>query len=101
MTGAGTTASVHFRRGPIGPSKIRPDPLESDMRKRLGVLVSVAAVAAGITLFGGTSWAGPPDGSPIVGHTYVNDNAAVTNPIAAFDRHADGSLTPIPGSPFL
>jgi 6-phosphogluconolactonase len=35
-----------------------------------------------------------------VGHAYVNDNAAGSNTVAAFDRHADGSLTPIPGSPF-
>ncbi|WP_148615115.1 lactonase family protein [Nocardioides rubriscoriae] len=38
--------------------------------------------------------------SPVVGHTYVNDNNAGANAVAAFDRHADGSLTPIPGSPF-
>jgi 6-phosphogluconolactonase len=38
--------------------------------------------------------------SPVVGHVYVNDNTAGTNSIGAFYRHADGSLTPIPGSPF-
>ena len=38
--------------------------------------------------------------SRIVGHVYVNDNAAGTNTIAAFDRHANGSLTLEPGSPF-
>lgn len=38
--------------------------------------------------------------SPVVGHVYVNDNTAPANTIAGFDRHADGSLTPIPGSPF-
>ena len=38
--------------------------------------------------------------SPVVGHVYVNDNTAGTNTIGAFDRHADGSLTPEPGSPF-
>ena len=38
--------------------------------------------------------------SPVVGHVYVNDNTAPANAIAGFDRHADGSLTPIPGSPF-
>ena len=38
--------------------------------------------------------------SPVVGHAYVNDNTAGTNTIAAFDRHADGSLTPEAGSPF-
>jgi hypothetical protein len=36
----------------------------------------------------------------VVGHVYVNDNTAGTNTIAAFDRHSDGSLTPLAGSPF-
>jgi len=35
-----------------------------------------------------------------VGHTYVNGNTTTANTIAGFDRHKDGSLTPIPGSPF-
>src|SRR6202167_1536764 len=38
--------------------------------------------------------------SQVVGHAYVNDNTAVSNTVAGFDRHADGSLTPISGSPF-
>jgi 6-phosphogluconolactonase len=38
--------------------------------------------------------------SPVVGHVYVNDNTAGTNTIAAFDRHANGKLTPLAGSPF-
>ena len=42
----------------------------------------------------------PAPASPVVGYTYVNDNTAAANTIAGFDRHADGSLTPIPGSPF-
>ena len=36
----------------------------------------------------------------MVGHVYVNDNTAGTNTIGAFDRHADGTLTPKAGSPF-
>lgn len=36
----------------------------------------------------------------VVGHVYVNDNSAGVNTISAFDRHADGSLSPVPGSPF-
>ena len=36
----------------------------------------------------------------VVGHVYVNDNTAGANTIAGFDRHSDGSLTPIEGSPF-
>jgi 6-phosphogluconolactonase (cycloisomerase 2 family) len=38
--------------------------------------------------------------SPVVGHVYVNNNSADRNTIAGFDRHADGSLSPMPGSPF-
>ena len=38
--------------------------------------------------------------SPIVGHVYVNDNTATANTIAAFARHADGTLTAVAGSPF-
>jgi hypothetical protein len=38
--------------------------------------------------------------SPVTGHVYLDDNTAGSNTIAAFDRHADGSLTPLPGSPF-
>jgi 6-phosphogluconolactonase (cycloisomerase 2 family) len=38
--------------------------------------------------------------SPVTGHVYVDDNTAGVNTIGAFDRHADGTLTPEPGSPF-
>jgi 6-phosphogluconolactonase len=65
------------------------------------------ALAAGATLaFGaGTAGAAPTSsghnaGSRVVGHLYVNDNTATENTIAAYARHADGSLTPVPGSPF-
>jgi 6-phosphogluconolactonase len=34
------------------------------------------------------------------GYVYVNDNRAGTNTVAGFFRHQDGSLTPLPGSPF-
>lgn len=40
------------------------------------------------------------DGPSVVGHLYVNDNTSGTNTIAAFDRHVDGTLTAVPGSPF-
>jgi 6-phosphogluconolactonase len=62
-----------------------------------GVLGSLVAGPASATGFGGN----PPTGfSPVVGHVYLDDNTAVENTIGAFDRHADGSLTPMPGSPF-
>ena len=56
----------------------------------LAVIVVTAAAAS----------ASASAASTVVGHLYVNDNTAGTNTIAAFDRHADGSLTPLPGSPF-
>ncbi len=38
--------------------------------------------------------------SSVVGHVYVNDNTAPANTIAGYARHADGTLTRLPGSPF-
>ncbi len=38
--------------------------------------------------------------APVVGHVYVDDNTGGTNTVAGFDRHADGTLTPLAGSPF-
>jgi len=70
------------------------------MRRSVSLAACGAVLVAGLSLFGGTATAGNPPGSVIVGHTYVNDNPAGPNTIAAFARHADGSLTPIPGSPF-
>jgi 6-phosphogluconolactonase len=43
---------------------------------------------------------GQSDRADVVGHVYTNDNTAGTNTIGAFDRHADGSLSPMSGSPF-
>jgi 6-phosphogluconolactonase len=54
----------------------------------LGLLGSVVAAPAAFAQ------------SRVVGHVYVNDNTAGTNTVAGFDRHSDGTLTPIPGSPF-
>jgi 6-phosphogluconolactonase len=34
------------------------------------------------------------------GNVYVNDNTATANTVAAFQRRPDGSLQPLPGSPF-
>src|SRR5712671_4016874 len=67
-------------------------------RARLAALSAMAVVGASF-IFAATP-ATAATTSRVVGHTYVNDNAAGQNTIAAFDRHADGSLTPIPGSPF-
>ena len=61
---------------------------------RFGVLAALASVVAAFAA-GGVSAA-----SDVVGQLYVNDNTAGVNTVAGFDRHADGSLTPISGSPF-
>ena len=71
------------------------------MRKRirLATVGGLAAVSV-FGLLGAASAAQASTTSPVVGYTYVNDNTPGGNTIAGFDRHADGSLTPIPGSPF-
>ena len=60
------------------------------------VLFTVAS--AGASDFG--SHLGENHARGAVGYTYVNDNTAGANTIAGFQRHADGSLTPLSGSPF-
>jgi 6-phosphogluconolactonase len=54
-----------------------------------GAVLAVPAVASA-----------SPYPSPVIGHVYLDDSTVGTNTISAFDRHADGSLTPLPGSPF-
>ena len=60
----------------------------------LALVVAVAVVSSGAAS-AGRAWK-----SRVVGHVYVNDNTAPVNSVAGFDRHADGSLTAMPGSPF-
>jgi 6-phosphogluconolactonase len=66
------------------------------MRKfRFALLVACAAAAAVVGARAASA------ASDVVGHVYVNDNTGGVNTIAGFDRHADGTLTPIDGSPFV
>ncbi len=58
----------------------------------IGLLTLTLAVTAASAVAGAKS--------DVVGHLYVDDNTAGANTVAGFDRHADGSLTPLPGSPF-
>jgi len=63
----------------------------------------LALALAGLALAGVAASISPAAASAasgVVGHVYVNDNTANANTVAGFDRHADGTLTPIPGSPF-
>ena len=69
-------------------------------RGRSSALVLGLATAAALAV-PATASASSSDGpSPVVGHVYVNDNTKTVNTIGAFDRHADGTLTPEAGSPF-
>jgi len=63
---------------------------------RLPLLIGLAPIAIAAAVAAGAASAA----SSVVGHVYVNDNTAGVNTIAGFDRHADGTLTPLAGSPF-
>ena len=67
---------------------------------RFTALLVLAAATAVVAAGGAAASPATPTSSPVVGHVYVNDNTAPTNTVAGWDRHADGSLTPIAGSPF-
>ena len=69
-------------------------------RGRSCALVLGVAAAAAVAVPASASAAAADGGFAVVGHVYVNDNTEGTNTIGAFDRHADGSLTPEAGSPF-
>jgi 6-phosphogluconolactonase len=64
------------------------------LARRAGLAAATAAMLASLTAAAAFA------ASPVVGHVYVNGNTTGTNTIDGFDRHADGSLTAIPGSPF-
>jgi hypothetical protein len=66
-----------------------------------GVAVAAAAgVAVAASIPAASASASQVRTSPVTGHVYLDDGTAGTNTIAAFSRHADGTLTPVPGSPF-
>ena len=67
---------------------------------RFAALLVLATAAAFFVAGGAAAAPGGPHASRVVGHVYVNDNTAPVNTVAGFDRHADGSLTAMPGSPF-
>ena len=62
---------------------------------RVGML-ALPAVAAGMVAGTPVSAAAATHGN----HVYVNDNTAGVNTVAAFTVQSDGSLSPVPGSPF-
>ena len=68
------------------------------MPSSMGVLRRSALLA--FVIAGAAAATASAHGHGVTGHVYVNDNTAPANTIAAFDRHADGRPTPVPGSPF-
>lgn len=69
-------------------------------KSRFTSLVVFAGLALVFAAGGARSVEAASRSSNVVGHVYVNDNTAGVNTVAGFNRDADGSLTPIPGSPF-
>jgi len=63
------------------------------------VLRLASAVGLMAAVVAGTSIVASAAGSTT--HVYVNDNTKGTNTIAAFSRAADGTLTPLAGSPYV
>ena len=70
------------------------------MGKRRWLAAGGSALAATIGLLGAGTVASAGTASPVVGYTYIDGNTATANTVDGFARHADGSVTPLPGSPF-
>ena len=66
---------------------------------RLKSALIAAAATAAVAGFATPAFAST-HASPVVGYTYVDGNTPTVNTIDGFARHADGSLTALPGSPF-
>jgi 6-phosphogluconolactonase len=66
------------------------------------VALLVLALAAAVVITGAAAASrAEAQTSTVIGHVYINDNTAPINTVAGFDRHVDGSLTAMPGSPFV
>jgi 6-phosphogluconolactonase len=70
-------------------------------RLRHGLIVLSLATAAAAAVAVPVSASASTFTSPVVGYSYVDGNTAPANTIDGFARHADGSLTPLAGSPFI
>jgi 6-phosphogluconolactonase len=72
------------------------------MRNRIWLAAGGSMLAASISLLGAATAASASTASTsaVVGYTYIDGNTAAANTIDGFARHADGSVTPLPGSPF-
>ena len=66
-------------------------------RKAPRTIIAAVAALAGA---GAVPTAAPAAESHGAGYLYVDDNTAGQNTIAAYARHADGTLSAVAGSPF-
>src|SRR5712672_2634800 len=96
MRGLKAAQAQHIRGGNM---RI-PNRLGAAGGKLPAVLGLAAAAAAAAVVAVPTAASASTGTSPVVGHVYVDDNTAGANTIGAFNRHADGTLTPEAGSPF-
>jgi 6-phosphogluconolactonase len=95
--------SHRLGRTAVHPRDAKRQARQVQRRGKAGALILGLAAAAAVAVPASASAsasASRADASPVVGHVYVNDNTSGTNTIGAFDRHADGTLTPEAGSPF-
>ncbi|MGH3298554.1 MAG: lactonase family protein, partial [Trebonia sp.] len=92
------------RARPTGPRMVagdtRPFRAKYLLASRWRIPVAFSVLAAGAVLAVPAVASASPFPSPVTGHVYLDDNTAGANTIAAFSRHANGTLTPLPGSPF-
>ena len=86
--------------GPGAAGDARPVGARRLLASRWRIPVAFSLLAAGAVLAAPAVASASPYPSPVTGHVYLDDNTAGSNTIAAFDRHANGTLTPLPGSPF-
>jgi 6-phosphogluconolactonase len=89
------------KTGPRASAEVaRPLGAQWWLASRWRVPVALSVLAAGAVLAAPAVASASPLPSPVMGHVYLDDNTAGSNTIAAFSRHANGTLTPLPGSPF-
>jgi 6-phosphogluconolactonase len=69
------------------------------MRRIVHFLALVTTASALLLGTASASLAVSPS-SVVTGHVYVSNNTAGHNTISGFDRHADGTISPIEGTPF-
>ncbi len=97
-----TGRHAHRTQPPSSAGHDRPSGAKRLVASRWRVPVAFGLFAAGAVLAvpAAASASASSFPSPVTGHVYLDDNTAGVNTISAFDRHANGSLTPMPGSPF-